>query len=66
VVVALFLLLGTVAECAPIEEQVEAKVELVRPELKARFLVPDCTSILASSLPECQVLVYVGPKSFQK
>ena len=51
----MFLLACAVVESAPVEAEVEASVELVKPEDRARVLVPDCTSILTSSLPECQV-----------
>ncbi len=58
---ALFLVVVGAVWSAPVDTVVEAKVELVRPEDRARVLLPDCTSVLASSLPECQV----QPAAFQ-
>jgi hypothetical protein len=52
VALALFLAVCGMVASKPVELLVEeGRVEKVD---RARFLLPDCTSVLASSLPECQ------------
>jgi hypothetical protein len=52
VALALFLAVWSLVAGKPVELLVEeGRVEKVD---RARFLLPDCTSVLASSLPECQ------------